>query len=74
MPRGGRRNDSGRPMGSKSRIPRPKEAVKRLNDIVTEMETGEYLFSNDNKEYAGTAAQLLQAICRAESLPTKIRL
>ena len=44
MPRGGRRNGSGRPTGSKNRIPRPKEAVKRLNDIVAEMETGEYLF------------------------------
>ena len=40
MPRGGRRQGAGRSVGSKNRIPKSKDAVNRLNDIVTELETG----------------------------------
>ena len=75
MPRGGLRNPrGGRPVGSKNRIPKSKEAINRLNDIVTELETGEYLYSTPDKKYLGSAMELLQAIYRAESLPVKIRL
>src|SRR6516225_2576107 len=70
MPRGGRRQGAGRPVGSKNRIPKSKDAVNRLNDIVKELETGEYLYSGA----VGTAMELLQSIYRAESLPIKIRL
>jgi hypothetical protein len=61
-------------MGSKNRIPRPKEAQQRLTEIVSELETGEYLYTNADKKYVGTATELLQSIYRAESLPVKIRL
>ena len=43
-------------------------------NIVTEMETCEYLYSNDDKKFTGTAAELLQSIYKCESLPVKIRL
>src|SRR5215472_13681903 len=72
--RGGRRPGAGRRMGSKNRIPKPKAAVNRLNEIVSELETGEYLYSTADKKYMGTAMELLQSIYRAESLPVKIRL
>jgi hypothetical protein len=42
--------------------------------MVREAEDAEYLFSSDDKEFTGTAVQLLQAIYKAESLPVKIRL
>ena len=75
MPRGGLRNPpGGRPLGSKNRIPKSKEAVERLREIVTELENGEYLYSNDKKEFPGTAVELLQAIYRCEKLPLKYRM
>ena len=75
MPRGGRRNPpGGRPLGSKNRIPKPKEAATRLNEIVTEVETSNYLHSSEDKKFKGTAAELLQLIYQSETLPVQYRL
>ena len=75
MPKGGLRNPKGgRPLGSKNRIPKPKEAQQRLTEIVAELENGEYLYTTADKKYVGSAMELLQSVYRAESLPVKIRL
>src|SRR6516165_9591510 len=74
MSKGGRRQGAGRPMGARDRVPRGRNGFDKLKTMVREAEDAEYLFSSDDKEFTGTAVQLLQAIYKAESLPVKIRL
>ena len=71
---GGRRKGAGKPPGSKNRIPRNKKSFDKVKEMVTEIETSNYLHTNDDKKFTGTAAELLQAIYRAESVPIQYRL
>jgi len=61
-------------MGARDRVPRGKNGFHKLKTMVREAEDAEYLYSNENKEFTGTAVELLQAVYRCESLPVKIRL
>ena len=74
MARGGRRRGAGRPMGRKDTFPRSQKDYDQLKTMVYDAEVAEFLSTNDNKEFTGTAMELLQSIYRAESLPVKIRL
>ena len=61
-------------MGRKDTFPRSQKDYDQLKTMVYDAEVAEFLSTNDNKEFTGTAMELLQSIYRAESLPVKIRL
>jgi hypothetical protein len=70
---GGRRQGAGRPLGSKNRLPRGKK-FDQFKEIVYDAEASEYLSTNENKLFDGSAIQLMQAIYQCERLPVKTRL
>jgi len=74
--RGGRRPGAGRPMGAKDRI-RGGRRVKlgpQLEGAIEDVETAEFLVSNANKTFDGSALELIREIYKCEKLPVKIRL
>jgi hypothetical protein len=73
MPRGGYRKGGGRPLGSKDRVPRGRNGFDQLKAMVREAEATEYIYTNDNKEFTGTAMEFLQSVYKCEHLPVKIR-
>jgi len=73
MPRGGYRKGGGRPLGSKDRVPRGRSGFDQLKTMVREAEAAGYIYTNDNKEFTGTAMEFLQSVYKCEHLPVKIR-
>ena len=69
---GGRRQGAGRPLGSKNRLPRGKK-FDQFKEIVYYAGASEYLSTNENKLFDGSAIQLMQTIYQCEKLPVKLR-
>jgi hypothetical protein len=72
--KGGRRPGAGRPLGSKNKLPTGRKNYDEFKKMVYDAELSEYLITNDSKEFAGNALQLMVAIYKAEQLPVKTRL
>jgi hypothetical protein len=74
MARGGYRENAGRPLGARDRMPRKSARLDRLKSMSQEYDANEYLITNNERVFGGTALELMTALYKAEQLPVRVRL
>jgi hypothetical protein len=74
MARGGYREGAGRPFGARDAAPRKNARLDRLKSMSQEYDTNEYLITNNERVFGGTALELMTALYKAEQLPVRVRL
>jgi hypothetical protein len=74
MARGGHRENAGRPLGARDRMPRKSARLDRLKSMSEEYDTNEYLITNETRIFGGNALELITAMYKAEELPVRVRL
>jgi hypothetical protein len=72
MARGGYRESAGRPLGARDRMPRKSARLDRLKSMSQEYDTNEYLITNNERVFGGTALELMKALYKADQLPVRV--
>ncbi|MBV9488660.1 MAG: hypothetical protein JO069_02910 [Verrucomicrobia bacterium] len=73
MPRGGQRPGSGRPPGRRDTVPRGGKKYERLKSAAADFDTTEFIFTNENKTFQGTALQFMKLVYQSEHMPVRVR-
>jgi hypothetical protein len=71
---GGARAGAGRPLGRRDTLPRAGKQYERMKSLAEDYDTTEFMITNNERVFAGNAAQLMVAVYKAEQIPIRVRL